>query len=70
MSLPSLSPEELAADKASSIYAGAITTFVLASVAIPLRIISRRMTGMKFWWDDYFIFIAYVCPFNDLSSIR
>jgi hypothetical protein len=57
---PQLSAEELAKNKQNTLWAPQIVTFTLASVAVGLRIASRRLTGVKFGWDDYFIFLSYV----------
>ena len=32
----------------------------LALTAVIFRIISRRLGGVKFWWDDYLVFFAMV----------
>ncbi len=39
-----------------------VTTLVtvLALAAVILRILSRKLGGVKFWWDDYLIFFAMV----------
>lgn len=34
----------------------------LALISVVLRVISRRVGRVKFWWDDYLIFIAMVLP--------
>ncbi|KAH8687650.1 hypothetical protein BGZ60DRAFT_394117 [Tricladium varicosporioides] len=47
-------------DLSPQIYVATITTFVLATIAVPLRIYCRRLTSTALWWDDYFILIAYV----------
>lgn len=55
-----LSAEQIASDRSTSTFAAAIVTFTLASLAVPLRIFARRLTPANFWWDDWFIFVAYV----------
>ncbi|KAG4025539.1 hypothetical protein MFRU_055g00120 [Monilinia fructicola] len=61
MTSPSIfTPEYLGADKTPSIYAAAISTFCLASLAVPLRVISRRISSTNLWFDDWFIFVAYL----------
>ncbi|KAI4277415.1 MAG: hypothetical protein LQ337_001796 [Flavoplaca oasis] len=47
-----------AGDKGPSIIAGNITVVVLATVAVVLRIISRRMQRLPLQADDFLIFIA------------
>ncbi|KAH7312534.1 hypothetical protein B0I35DRAFT_437242 [Stachybotrys elegans] len=37
-----------------------IITFVLATTAISLRFLSRRLTGIQLWWDDWFAMAGYV----------
>lgn len=49
-----------AGDKGPSIIAGNITVVVLATVAVVLRIISRRMQRLPLQADDFLIFIALV----------
>ena len=47
-------------DKGPSIIAGNITVIVLATVAVALRIISRRMQRLPLQADDFLIFLALV----------
>ncbi|RFU35395.1 hypothetical protein B7463_g936, partial [Scytalidium lignicola] len=51
----------LAQDKTASTFPPQIICFALASIVLPLRIVSRKLTGARFGYDDYFIFIAYIC---------
>jgi len=40
---------------------GIFTTFlILPLIAVGLRILSRRLTRMELWWDDWLILIATV----------
>jgi len=34
-------------------------TLALATIALFLRLLSRRMANVRFWWDDYFEVIAW-----------
>jgi hypothetical protein len=34
---------------------------VLEVVAVALRLLSRRIKGQGFWWDDYLIIFSLVC---------
>lgn len=34
----------------------------LALISVVLRVISRQIGRVKFWWDDYLIFAAMVLP--------
>jgi hypothetical protein len=36
-------------------------TFSAATIFLILRIISRGITRAKFWWDDLFAVLCYVC---------
>ncbi|KAH7309898.1 hypothetical protein B0I35DRAFT_87549 [Stachybotrys elegans] len=37
-----------------------IITFSVASILLVCRLISRRITGVGLWWDDYFAIIAWL----------
>lgn len=39
---------------------GSIVSVVLASIAVTLRMIARKMSGVGYWWDDYTILAALV----------
>lgn len=42
---------------------GVLTVLMaLALISVVLRVISRRVGRVTFWWDDYLIFIAMVLP--------
>lgn len=36
-------------------------TFPAATAFLLLRVISRRITRVGFWWDDWFAILCYVC---------
>ena len=38
-----------------------IATFILATTAISLRFVARRLTRLPFWWDDWLMLPAIVC---------
>ncbi|KAF4634211.1 hypothetical protein G7Y89_g3887 [Cudoniella acicularis] len=58
--LPALTPADLAVDHFYQLTVSAITTFTLASIAIPLRFYCRKITKQPLWLDDYFIIVAYI----------
>ena len=37
-----------------------IITFSIATLLVVCRLISRRMTNVALWWDDYFAMLAWV----------
>ena len=39
---------------------GSIASVVLATAAVVLRLIARRLSDAPFWWDDYTIVAALV----------
>ncbi|MCJ1356672.1 MAG: hypothetical protein MMC33_006667 [Icmadophila ericetorum] len=51
-------------DRSSQLYAAGITTWVIAVIALSLRILGRRVSGNSLWWDDRFIIIAMVRNFS------
>ncbi|KAM0543433.1 hypothetical protein ACHAPJ_012297 [Fusarium lateritium] len=42
------------------LWAAEFVTFPAATIFLLLRIISRRITRIHFWWDDYFACLCYV----------
>ncbi|KAF5020318.1 hypothetical protein F66182_7694 [Fusarium sp. NRRL 66182] len=42
------------------LWAANFVTFPVATLFLLLRIVSRRITRVGFWWDDYFAFCCYV----------
>ncbi|KAL2202612.1 hypothetical protein CC79DRAFT_1337298 [Sarocladium strictum] len=43
------------------IYASIAITFAVAAVALACRLTARRITKQKYWFDDYFAVVAFVC---------
>ncbi|KAG5657721.1 hypothetical protein KAF25_007754 [Fusarium avenaceum] len=41
------------------LYAAEFITFPAATIFLILRIVSRRITRAKFWWDDFFAILCY-----------
>ena len=61
MSLPPLPPGfDLEASQAPSIYASTIVLLIIATVGVSLRFYARRKAGIKFWYDDWLVFFAWV----------
>ncbi len=42
------------------VWVGSIVAVVLSTVAVTARLVARRLSAAKFWWDDYFILLALV----------
>ena len=59
-SVPKLSPAELAASEANSIYATTITVSIIATASVVLRFLSRKRTRTPLGGDDYVIALALV----------
>jgi hypothetical protein len=47
-----------------AIQAVQIVMIVLAATSVTLRFISRKLGGVSFWWDDWFILAATVFSFG------
>lgn len=47
-------------DRSPELYASQIICYVLACIAVALRLISRRLVRAKLQHDDYMIFVALV----------
>lgn len=53
-------PISLSATLQPNLYAGLIITYVLALVAVVLRLFARRLKKLPLWFDDWFIVAALV----------
>ncbi|CAH0056333.1 unnamed protein product [Clonostachys solani] len=51
-------------DNTLVIYVVTITTFLLATIFIVLRLVARYVTKVETWWDDWFALLAYLCAFG------
>lgn len=60
LSLPSLLPEQLAANQGPGIVVGNIIVAVAAVLAVGLRIWARKIQGLSPGLDDWLIFAALV----------
>ena len=56
-----LSPEELKADHSGLTKVAIAFGIALPVVAVILRLLARRITGLKLGADDYMIIVAAVC---------
>ena len=61
-------PAELKESNKKPIYAAVAVGFVLATGAVILRAIARRISKANFGWDDYTIIFALVNSFSFPSS--
>lgn len=62
-------PYDLYANRGPRGEAVAITCFVLAVVAVCLRLGARRAIKAPFWWDDFVIILALVCLWYPSTTI-
>ena len=49
-----------AEDRGPEILGIVIFFFVLALIAVLLRFVSRRVSAVNFWWDDWILLLATV----------
>lgn len=56
--------------KQPDLWAVEFITFAAATVFISLRLLSRRLTKIEFWWDDYLAMCAYVSYINGTVEYR
>ena len=47
-------------DKQANAYAATFITWGLAITAVVLRFTARRLSRVKYWWDDWLMLIALV----------
>lgn len=50
--------------KQADVWAAEFVTFAAATIFIILRFVSRRLTRVHLWWDDYFAICCYVRVFT------
>ena len=48
--------------RVSEIYGGSISLIVLAILLVFARLVARKLSRAKFWWDDLLIVLALVSP--------
>lgn len=44
-----------------SITIALVFAFLLSTIAVGLRLLARRVSGNRLYWDDYLILVALVC---------
>ena len=54
---------DLSQNLGPTILAASLTTWLLALIAIALRLVGRRMKGVTLWLDDWLIIAAVVSPY-------
>lgn len=42
------------------VWLGSVVSVVLATVAVVLRLVARRISAAPFWWDDFTIIASLV----------
>lgn len=47
--------------KQTNLWVAEWSSFAAATVFIILRLVSRKLTRVGLWWDDYFAIACYVC---------
>ncbi len=55
-----VNPEYYMETKVPVINALSVCYIAISTVALLLRYWSRRISGLGFWWDDWFAFLALV----------
>ncbi|KAJ4175541.1 hypothetical protein NW759_017451 [Fusarium solani] len=45
--------------KQADLWAAEFVTFAAATIFLVLRLVSRRLTRIRLWWDDYFALMCY-----------
>jgi hypothetical protein len=55
--------------KQPDLWISEFVTFSAATVFIGLRLLSRRLTRIEFWWDDWFAIGCYVCRYTSFIRI-
>lgn len=63
----SLPPDESVAWK---VWLGTVVSVVLATVAVALRLLARRLSAAPFWWDDWTILASLVRTGSILTAPR
>jgi hypothetical protein len=46
--------------RTAKVYSDTISLVALATIAVALRFVARKMAGSKLWWDDWILVIALV----------
>ncbi|KAI9805828.1 MAG: hypothetical protein M1825_000442 [Sarcosagium campestre] len=67
--LPKLTPAELAMDHKNEIIIPTVILTALATAAVVLRCVARRIRRTNLWWDDYSAFIALFFAYTTLTAV-
>lgn len=46
--------------RVSGIYGGTVPLMVLATIAVAARLVARKLSVAKYWWDDLLVVLALV----------
>ena len=57
---------DLSQDRSGQIYAVELAVYPVALTAVILRVIARKISNTRFWFDDWFIFVSFVGQFPGL----
>ena len=68
MSTSNLNPGLLQQNRGPVVYAVVIVGYLLAVIAVVLRLVTRKNTKTRFWWDDFFIIVSLVRPTTYLTG--
>lgn len=55
--------------QASKLYGVTISLVVAATFAVALRLVARRLSAAKYWWDDWMLVVALVRTEVILSAL-
>lgn len=55
-----MASDAYAENRAAEVYGGMIPLTIIATVAVVLRMIARRVAGTTYWWDDLTVVVALV----------
>ena len=57
------------ATRVPNILGAQITLVVLATLSVAFRLLARRMSAAKFWWDDAIIIVAVVSEPEEMDVL-
>lgn len=52
--------EQINDDNSTALIAVTVSLLVMSTIAIFLRLLSRKLSSLKLWWDDAFICLGLV----------
>ncbi|KAI4217662.1 MAG: hypothetical protein LQ351_000258 [Letrouitia transgressa] len=65
-----MASDAYAENRAAEVYGGMIPLTIIATVAVVLRMIARRVAGTTYWWDDLTVVVALVLYFCCAAAIK